>query len=64
MWSFTLRMIRHTGCRDLRPVELEYLRSVVRKSDGGDLPRAMANGVHLASRNHRQHAPADEWRTI
>jgi len=33
MWAFTLRMIPQTGCRELRPVGLEYLRRIVLKSD-------------------------------
>ena len=49
MGSFTLRITRHTGCRDLRPVELEYLRSIVSKSDDGDSLRALANGVLISS---------------
>ena len=59
MWSFALRMIRQTGCRDLRPVELEYLRRIVLKSDGGELPRALATGAHFERLDHRHAAPAE-----
>ena len=59
MWSFTLRMIRQTGCRDLRPVELEYLRRIVLKSDGGVLPRALAAGAHFERLDHRHDGPAE-----
>jgi hypothetical protein len=59
MWSFTLRMIRQIGCRDLRPVELEYLRRIVLKSVRGELPRALATGAHFERLDHRHDAPAE-----
>ena len=59
MWSFTLRMIRQTGCRDLRPVELEYLRRIVLKSDSGELPRALPTGAHFERLDHHDDAPAE-----
>jgi len=48
MGSFTAPTTRHTGCRDLRPVELEYLRSIVRKS-GDDALQGILTGVLLSS---------------
>ena len=59
MWSFTLRMIRQTGCRELRPVELEYLRRIVLKSDGGELPRALPTSAHFERLDHHHDAPAE-----